>query len=749
MKKSLLFASGAIVALSAVAAIPVLSPVGLTGKKAVIASDGRISEHVSKVVNPAQTRSEERGDILFESFEKQDGTIEWVPEGWKKYSKGDEGLDGNNHWFATDISKIALDFNPTDGSALAGVLPNHTKNADEWLVTPSLTIGEGQNLYFDAYFWPLYFFYTDSKHVAPDADGKYHWTNQEIISNFQVMVQVGDGEFEVLHDYAQDWMDVEYGDVMMSRPSAMQPYTVSLEEYVGKEIHLAFRYYGTEGDALLLDNVRVGLPKATVSYSMPFSTQYYGLTANNLPESLPGAVAVFPVCAPIEFLNTSELNDGEYTWNYAGADGNPVTSSDIDLTVSYAPMTDPEGEYTVMSNWHTVPTLNGEAPGYVSGSYKADILFMQTGGEPTYQFLGAEDPVEFGLLPFSPAVTDLAPTLVDYTELGDLELPVFGYSENTSRYWVEKKYEGLVHTAGVAGVMNFVYAPSAPLVVNGVNVNAFGEVADDAVFTIGIYPVNEEYKPADTPLATATCNGSDIAGRENGTNEYLMLPFSFDKPVIIDDSNPAYIVMLTGFDSGKCKYFVPLNSVRADQSGLCFGWIKVNSQLEEGGETMSTFLPVASFDNEYGEALSGGFAINLAGYYPWLDGSEDVTVAPGIVNNFKLNSFYAGQSLKIEAPSWIKARVEGRYNKAVLRIECTGSEGEKGEIIITAPGVRKVIKVLCSSASVSDVDTSDAVVTAVYNLDGTVAEGNIENLEPGIYIVRYSDGKVRKQVVRD
>ena len=144
--------------------------------------------------------------------------------------------------------------------------------------------------------------------------------------------------------------------------------------------------------------------------------------------------------------------------------------------------------------------------------------------------------------------------------------------------------------------------------------------------------------------------------------------------------------------------------------------------------------------------MMGAFALNLDGYFPWLKAEkEEIDLGEGTMAELKLESFHDGSEYTVEAPSWIKASVSGRYADTKLTVvaEANPSAKRTGTITVKAPGVSKSFTVSQLTSGIEDiVSDNGAAIVAVYTTTGV--EVNPSNLAPGIYIIRYSDGSVSK-----
>ena len=111
-----------------------------------------------------------------------------------------------------------------------------------------------------------------------------------------------------------------------------------------------------------------------------------------------------------------------------------------------------------------------------------------------------------------------------------------------------------------------------------------------------------------------------------------------------------------------------------------------------------------------------------------------------------LGSYYDGSKLTVEASEGLVAEVAGRYNECVLTISrvADSSAALDGTVTVKGPAVEVTVNVHADEMSaISDAFGAKAVATEAYDLIGrrTAKPAN------GLYIVKYNDGTVRKQII--
>lgn len=716
--------------------------------------DNRLSVN-SKRVAKAQVPE---GYVLFESFEDWDGEdLSWTPEGWTVDMRGDVEL--KESWTpAIAMPNYGLPA-AADGKYYYGI--NFSMgNQDEWLISPEVEISEGFNLSYWLYLEPLFLFNL--------GDGKADWDaiefigDPEVSATLQIWAQAEGEEWTMLHDYFDDYKDMSMMELyMLSGSSNMEKKTISLNEFAGKKIKVAFRYLGTDGNTMFVDAIGIGYPALEdISYMNPFETLYWGFNRDWQLSALQADIAMYPVYYPLTWTNTSYIDDAEFSWTYCDPKTSEfVTSNEQDeLVVTYEP--DYSSESSMRNNFFYPPILNASAPNATPGSYQAPYTYFQAGGK-------FERPLNNGtvfegtLLPFGVNASGITMVTCDDETIGDPAIPVFGYNANTNQYWLNYSLNGEEKIDGdysrLEGIANLFWASKAPIVVNGITAYGWGKVNPDAEFTATIYGVNSEYSTeyeSLTKIASATLKGSQFIAEYDDDKGYLCLPFDFEKPVVIaaTEEHPAYFIMLEGFNSDKVEYFVPLQSAIDDPNYICNGYIlnHIDLSAHTGRPAYYSMKPMVY--KEYGEYVDfyGSFAIGLDAEYPWLttDATEIELPSNGSPVEVQLGSYYDGSKLTVEVPAGVEATVAGRYNKCVLTLKHNEADViAEGNVVVKGPGVEISIPVKEVVAGISDINKDNNIeIIGIYDLNGRCVSA--EDAKSGIYVVKYSDGSVSKTVIK-
>ncbi|MBJ2183469.1 MAG: choice-of-anchor J domain-containing protein [Muribaculaceae bacterium] len=710
----------------------------------------KLTKPTRKPITKAQAPE---GYVLFESFEDWDGKdINWTPEGWSVEMKGN--VERGESWTPSATQPYVPA--PSDGDFYYGINYS-TDQQDEWLISPFVEISENMSLSYWLFLDPAFLFNMDNV----DWD-KYEFVGDKVVAaTLQIWAQVEGGEWTMLRDYADEYKDHTLMQMLMLTPSALQKHSVNIDDYAGKKTRVAFRYVGSDGNTMFIDAIGIGYPELEgVSYIDPWETLYWGFERTPSLTGLQAGIAQYPVYSPLTWSNYSMLDDADFTWKYCDPETAEFVTSDDpwELNVTYVP--DYSSPTTMRNNLFYPPTLTASAPGATPASYTAPYVYFQAGGKAE-RTLGDGSEFEANLLPFDFNSLGITFTTVDDPTIGDPAIPVFGYSPNTDLYWLNYTLNGETANPGdynhLEGIANLFYAPSgAPIVINGITVYGWGQIDADAELTVNIYGLNEEMDTnyeTFTKIATTKIKGSQIIAEYSDSKGYLCLPFDFTTPVALQatEEHPAYFIMFEGFRSEKVQYFVPLQSAYPDPNYLCWGYIfsHIDMSSQTGRPAYYNIKPIVYKENgDYVDPYAA-FAIALEAEYPWLTTEAESIVLPadGSATTVALGSYYDGSKLTVEAPAGVEASVAGRYNECVLTVRHKDTTTEaKGNVVVKGPGVEVTLPIK-DAAGIADIITdTNAEVAGMYDLSGRAV--NAANAAPGVYVVKYTDGTVRKISVK-
>lgn len=702
-----------------------------------------------KSINPLLQRAKARkaaaaGNAanLHESFESWDGqTSGWIPAGWSVQSNSTEGLTDNQKWNVCAQPGYYFPA-PTDGKYYLNIsVAGKEKPQDEMLISPVFTVGEDMEFSFDLYTACAYYY--DWQYYQPD---DMTFTEFKPIGDVCVLIrEEGTDEWHTIYSMTEANTG-KSADQMLGGLGILENVTVSIAEYAGKNVQIAIRYYGTDCDSVYLDNIIADYPAYALDpYMEPFETMFYGFN-KELGWTVAGApIAIYPAYNDLVWQNYTYDPKANFTWTYHDQKTNSlVTSDDPDMLIlNYTP--DFTSESTTRNNLFLPPTLSAVAPGFRESTFTPAHLRMQIGGkaEVAYEDGTTE---EYGILPFDPINMGITEVYAEH-DFGDRLIPILGSGEGVNEYWTRYTFDNAPteqDNVTLDALVNFIYPSASPFVVRGAHMLAMGKVSDEAEIKLEILAMVDDYVIDGAPvLASAVCKGSDMLRYEYGDTDYLTLSFTLDTPVALDMSNLAYAVRISGFDGAGVEYFSPMVS-ELPHPYLCHGWIEktITSSSYGSGKSWS---PLANIQNEYGD-MYAAFAINLNGEYPYLHSDEENINIPndGTPVTVALSSYYDGADLTVEAPAGVEASVSGRYGKTVLTARHNDADViAQGTLTVSGPGVKKTFNVT-EVAGIDGIATDTTAATPVeyYTPDGKQVSAAAAT--SGLFIVKYSDGSVRK-----
>ena len=564
-----------------------------------------------------ETDVPKNGYVLYENFSGWDEKEKyWTPDGWSVEHRGECEKDFT--W--TAMKPTAYYPTIADGEYCFCIGYNNLQ--DEWLISPTFIPEKNMLLSYYMRLCPLYFY--DIKNLD-FTTGEYNG-DKNIVYTIQILIkEEGEGnDWSLLHDYAEEYKDFNYWELSdASNGESLEKQTIEIDDYIGKNVRVAFRYVGSDGDLVMLDAIGVGYPTLDkVWYMEPINSLYWGFGGGSDLLQMTSDIAVYPANTSIIWQNMSE-EDATYTWQYMDKNKEYAVSYDSEiLNITY-----PSEEQGLTPKLYETPTLTAEAPERIDGFYRSPVAYFQVGGKPSYTDKNGK--WDFTLFQYPMNHLGVTYTSVMDDQLGAFSIPVFGYNEFSDAYWLNYSLNGEKPIDGnyshLIGIGNLFYASTeTPLTVKGMSVYGWGRIADDAELTATIYALDSEMHTdyeTYTVIASAKITGKEIESVDEKTSkDYLYLPFKFDEPVAIQASedHPAFLFMLEGFHSDKVDYFAPLQANQPNQIGYSAGYIlnEINLQghVEEG--TYRSLKRMQYMENGTYYYHAGAFAIGLDAEYP-------------------------------------------------------------------------------------------------------------------------------------
>lgn len=482
------------------------------------------------------------GATFYEGFEGHVDELDWLPEGWTEVNtpenKPTEEMcrhNINNSWAGQDTGDGYWTAITPDGRKECWIhftykwnykndageeISGEAASQDEWLITPEITVGAADDLYFlaEADLGSVYYFDWDTMTYSRDI----------IDTDLEVLITTDNGEnwttlWKLSDDVCSRMSDSEMYDAMAELN--YYTYNVSLSDYRGKTVKIAFRYINDLsvgwGNSMAVDAVTVAAPMPEAFYQLPAGTLYAGVSDGL--HAYTESYALIPAYTEISWTAESNAYTEKNSWAFYN-----VASEEMNDVV--------EGKTVSV----TYPWSQGVA-------YPYPVLTASNGnGTDAYSF-DRDDEEKGGLFVGGkvPAIADEVVYLGNYDyQHKRLVAPHFGNyvdycfgtcSPNTWGEGIEQ-----------IGFGELFMAPAAPLTVEDVMVTLGEfEAEDDAVLTLEIYTVDDYGTVSESPVATSSVLGKDI----DGWGFYNVF-FRLEQPY---EMTGMTLIMVKGYDDAKVK----------------------------------------------------------------------------------------------------------------------------------------------------------------------------------------------------
>lgn len=726
-----------------------------------------------KISNPAMARvtAATQGTTFLESFEgyTEDKGTDWIPEGWEEINA--EGnvpmpeININNTWYVSE-STGSMGFLPITPYGRYECFVHFSYDIedqgikavdqDEWLITPSITPQEGDNLYFAAAIN-----YGNVYNSAYFDWGTYTYSKRETVYNLIVMVSVDGGEWEELWNAEKEIVSkMTDSEIYAEWGLEYRDYKADLSKYTGKNIKVAFRYIrgggGFEGDSMILDQVLVGSPRPGALYKHPdgFFLMGYDKQMRATAPTLFG-----PAYIENTWINQSSTHSETFEWSTTDPEdienGGTVSTTDRDLIVAYPFSSVPVPELTAR-------IAGAEDSVYVWNKTLSDEMGAVSqvihGGNTTVTFEGDDTETVLGAGNY-----DWARGMAAWTANEDGD------------YLFGKPSDQTMWSGELDGIASSYTKPSAKYTISNIWLTlADFDADDDAEIQLIVHRLIDN-QMADT-IATAKCLGAEVEKLTiDGVGTLYNMPFALadsktgEKGVIeIED---AIFVEIKGFTSDKIRSLAPLNQYEESD------YKEVNSygvviQEDYDGNITRNFLTLTDFYSP--------FMLGMDVAYPFMVSEKTIVNIPlaGGSQEVNVNSFYKAEAWQIEdtLPEWLKAEgIDAQDGSTVLKVTAEPSDTERtAEIKVTVPGAEMTLTVKQNGTAVESHEAEAVTATvqgdvivltynegidsvSVADAEGrTVANYNLPEgghfaipasaLAKGMYILRFNDNTVVKVI---
>lgn len=423
-------------------------------------------------------------------------------------------------------------------------------------------------------------------------------------------------------DDARSYTEDELWDDGMSFVRPYHPMLVNISKYVGKNIKIAFRYYGINGESMMLDDVKVGEATPTAAATAPNAVFPIGfsLEGYNLSDGSGNVLnlALAPYKTSLEWTNVSPAYES-CTWTYPDEEGNETTSSSKNL----------------------------EAPEYGFGQYGAPSLVTKIGSK-TSDAVKLYDAVQYGgsvminhgdsYLSFDAAMYDLNRLVSKKAKFSLAGDGVFGMGATSDATWNQLlKTEGMK----VTGMGMFIPQPAAPYTLSSANAVVYytaGKLTDKSQLKATVYKVEDD--GSFTAMAEGYCSPSEFYKADEDSNTKAI--FYFEREI---DGLPTQaelfvdypIVIQFSADLAEGEEFDFVNAFDSAPDEVENN-VYVFFNDAEGTRKM---INTTALSFEDGSAAAGLYA-SFDATYSWLRSDEDAFEAKpaGESKTFDLDSYY-------------------------------------------------------------------------------------------------------------
>ena len=592
------------------------------------ASD-KIAQSKSRINAPAVMKADENA-TLFEGFESYEGQPSrgWVPEGWSQESKTNpphvapEGKGTCLVWEATKGDGFTSAYSGTYVERVQVSIADFTadpitfaEQQDEWLITKAITPKTGDYLTFQLCYSPFFTLFNEST-----------MDFSSVNNILEILVTTDDGKtWEKVWDVLDDARSYTVDELWDDGSSFVRPYhpmLVNISKYVGKNIKIAFRYYGINGESMMLDDIKVGEATPTAAATAPNAVFPIGLSLDgyNLSEGSGNVLnlALAPYKTSLEWTNVSPAFES-CTWTYPDEEGNETTSSSKNL----------------------------EAPEYGFGQYDAPSLVTKIGSK-TSDATTLYDAVQYGgsvminhgdsYLSFDAAMYDLNRLVSKKAKFSLARDGVFGMGATSDATWNQLlKTEGMK----VTGMGMFIPQPAAPYTLSSANAVVYytaGKLTDKSQLKATVYKVEDD--GSFTAMAEGYCSPSEIYKADD--KSYPKAVFYFEREI---DGLPTQAELFVDYP---IVIQFSANLAEGEEFDFVNAFDSAPDEVENNvyvffndAEGTRKMINTTALSFEDGSAAAGLYA-SFDATYSWLRSDEDAFEAKpaGESKTFDLDSYY-------------------------------------------------------------------------------------------------------------
>ncbi|NDW10162.1 choice-of-anchor J domain-containing protein [Dysgonomonas sp. 520] len=590
-----------------------------------------------------------------ESFEGWDGEMfDWIPGSWVDESK--TGMNPTKEQNLTWYTSAGVRDYPSDGVFMAhiniGLIDNgvETIEQDEWLITPQIKIAEDNRLQFDLCFKPGWVL-LNPKTLTFNAEN----------TTLKILITNDDGNtWKELWNATDEAKTFTYKELLADLQTIYGTWIrkqVDLSEYANQDVKIAFRFVGTNGESMSLDNLIISPPMPEPLYHRPSGAFFMGFSENY--SALTNSFILSPAYEDATWYNFSSLDSKSFVWSVPDPEtGKIVESTDTNLVTNYP---------YVSSN---LPILTGYTEGnkytssYQWGTINQDLI--QYGGSTGFN-LGDGTSIEMGAGNYD---------IYNMFDIGYVDEDSYVFGSNSDKFW-GNYYK-------VDGIANLFEKPLRKYAFDKMWIHCLNFDGDpDVELKLYIYKVDTSTGVIQDMIATSTCYGADVATHFTADGfAYNSIPFTFKEidPATgrerltwleIDD---AIFVEVFGFNSKKVRSFAPCYQALPHPTFDNYAYIYLSYGGGAGNlYSVNTLIP----------SLYTSFLFNMNAVYPFMLTEDSNYNAPvdGGTKEFVITSYYDSDSWRMnDLPEWItvgKTYINSS-NDVILPVTVNPLSGSKG-----------------------------------------------------------------------
>lgn len=700
-------------------------------------------------VNANYTRED---TVYSEGWESWDGSFKWKPSAWSHQGIAECVQEENicPTWAGFRGDGLYTPY-ATEGRSYM-ICDLSDKAQDEWLVSPTIgEISESNYLFFDLGFAPLYTYKTE---LDIDEEGNiksidYDLTKQ--MYDVEVMVTTktrsasfNEDDYTVIFKLSEVANKIILDTDLNNREELIRllitnwhHVRVSLKDFAGQNIRVAFRYKGSNGTYVTLDAVRVSDLLPSARFERPEGTFYMGWGfKDNTPYNFLNKNVFMPAYTESVWPNISNADSESYRWTFSVTEDDIITSDDYDFT---QPALRP-GQYY----WPTLSAKGGSREDVFKGQADVpranDVLHQDFG----LSFVGGNTHVKDNMgVEVMMNVGNFDPTKPYGAVTGPDTNPAFGTP--TSSFWAGYGFNQAV------GIANVYEKPLKPYVFSSVAMPMSDYLNwGNSKLTCTVYKASETENGGiivgDDVIAEIE-HTDEMALGENGSKGYAII-FNFPEPMIIDSP---IAIKISGFNDSGIMSLQPLTQLWNHDNDKGYAFVLLRNQETGGIWWCEIAGAIASMNTAGNMAVSHCIGMNAV--FPFLksvDGDEFHALESGEKRFFEMNTYWAPKKnddkdllngWEIEcSDSWITAEIiiSDTENRAGVEITANalpdGMEGRVGTVKVKGVGCEETITV--SQGNVSAIDnvvvSNNVIANRVYNIAGQTI--NSVNAKHGLFI---------------